>query len=329
MAATKQYKALISNSSEDSSSSHDSIETEVMNHSRALLLLSCDFGTAWHSRKLVVSKKHPLSFFMYELHLSALVLSYAPKCEHAWSHRRWVIKSIAGRCSILQEILEKESELVEKIAERSKMNYRAWNHRSWLVPYMSTKQVLYELKKSRNWAGLHVADNSCFHYRRRLMLRILEDSSDKLIVVSSEYTVDINQLWKEELEWNEMLIKLYVGREALWLHRRFLALVLIKRLSIGHLGLGEFVDNEFHLLTSCSTVRDSNFEDHQSQALYSAAYMLWSVKLIPQLHGIEFQEKLGAQNLKSFLNEACPEKSFLWDHLMGYEEASNHREEEN
>jgi hypothetical protein len=26
-------------------------------------------------------------------------------------------------------------------------------------------QVLHELKKSRNWAGLHVADNSCFHYR--------------------------------------------------------------------------------------------------------------------------------------------------------------------
>lgn len=31
--------------------------------------------------------------------------------------RRWVIKSIAGKCSTLQEIVTKESELVEKIAE--------------------------------------------------------------------------------------------------------------------------------------------------------------------------------------------------------------------
>lgn len=59
MAAIKQYKALISNSSDNSwiedspcnsLSSHDSIEDEVMKHSRALLLLSCDFGTVWHSR---------------------------------------------------------------------------------------------------------------------------------------------------------------------------------------------------------------------------------------------------------------------------------------
>ncbi|EXB93164.1 hypothetical protein L484_024502 [Morus notabilis] len=39
----KQYKAL------SNSSSHGDIESEVMMHSRALLLLSCDFGTAWHS----------------------------------------------------------------------------------------------------------------------------------------------------------------------------------------------------------------------------------------------------------------------------------------
>ncbi|EXB93160.1 Protein prenyltransferase alpha subunit repeat-containing protein 1 [Morus notabilis] len=315
MAAIKQYKAL------SNSSSHDGIESEVRTHSRALLLLSCDFGTAWHSRKLVALKKHPLSMYMDELHLSALVLSYAPKCENAWSHRRWVIKSIAGRCPTLQEILGKESELVEKIAERSKMNYRAWNHRCWLVPYMSTEQVLHELKKSRNWAGLHVADNSCFHYRRRLMLKLLDDSSDEdnPKIVSSGCTVEILQLLKEELDWNEMLIKLYVGREGLWLHRRFLALVLIKRFLVHHASIdmnndfGTFMDSELHLLSSCSTVPDSHFEDHESQALFSATYMLWLVKQIPEFHGIGFLKKLRAENLESILNKACSEKSFHWD----------------
>lgn len=31
--------------------------------------------------------------------------------------RRWVIKMIAGNCSNLQEIMERESELVKKLAE--------------------------------------------------------------------------------------------------------------------------------------------------------------------------------------------------------------------
>lgn len=337
MAAIKQYKA-VSNSSdktwqEDStcsfSSSHSGIENEVMKHSRSLLLLSCDFGTAWHSRKLVVSKKHPQSMFMDELNLSALILSYAPKCENAWSHRRWVIKSIAGSCPNLQEILGKESELVEKIAERSKMNYRAWNYRCWLVSYMSTEQVLRELNKSRNWASLHVADNSCFHYRRRLMLRILEDSGGEPKIVSSRCTVEILQLWKEELDWNERLIKLYVGREGLWLHRRFLALVLIKHLLVDHTDMGMnndfsgFIDPELHLLRTCLNVPDSHFEDHKGQALFSATYMLWLLKQIPESCGFDFDKKLRAENLQSMLKEASSEKSFLWDFSIGCRESSS------
>ncbi|KAG5624796.1 hypothetical protein H5410_010014 [Solanum commersonii] len=153
------------NTSICSSSSSLSLESELMKHSRALLLLSCDFGTAWNSRKLVMSKKQSLSMFMNELIFSSVILSHSPKSEQAWSQRRWVIKMIAGNCSNLQEIMERESELVKKLAERSKMNYRAWYHRCWLVSYMSEEQVLQEFNKSREWAGLHVADNSCFHYR--------------------------------------------------------------------------------------------------------------------------------------------------------------------
>lgn len=43
------------NSSRTSSSSYISVESEVLKHSRALLLLSCDFGTAWHSRFVPIS----------------------------------------------------------------------------------------------------------------------------------------------------------------------------------------------------------------------------------------------------------------------------------
>lgn len=101
------------------SSSPLSLESELMKHSRALLLLSCDFGTAWSSRfvlitlqfsgsykwrhlsiafwpdtyiffffrKLVLSKKLSLSMFMNELIFSSVILSHSPKSEQAWSQR--------------------------------------------------------------------------------------------------------------------------------------------------------------------------------------------------------------------------------------------------
>ncbi|GAV82991.1 PPTA domain-containing protein, partial [Cephalotus follicularis] len=297
-----------------SESECDNIEIEVMKHSQALLLLSSDFGTAWNSRKLIVSKKQHVSIFMDELLLSALVLSYSPKSENAWSHRRWVIKMIAGKCSALQEIIGKESQLVEKLA--SKMNYRAWNHRRWLVSFMTREQVLQELKKSRNWAGLHVADSSCFHYRLRLMLGMLVDCYTQENE-SSSHNFEMCQLWEEELDWNEVLIKRYVGREALWLHRRFLSLCWIRHFAtdLHNDGSSVFLDNELCLVSSCSTIPDNEFDDFQAQSIHSAAYILWLTKHLSKSQGIELQEKLRALELSTKLTEVYPERSSLWDCL--------------
>ncbi|KAL6132496.1 hypothetical protein ACLB2K_064738 [Fragaria x ananassa] len=344
MAAIQQYEGLYSafdvSGVESSVSLDDSIEGEVMKQSRAVLLVSSDYGTAWNFRKMVLLKKQELSMLLDELLFSALVLSYAPKSEHAWCHRRWVIKLIAGKFSTLQEIVTKEFELVEKIAERSKMNYRAWYHRCWLVSYMTTEQFLHELQRSKKWAGLHVADHSCFHYRRQLMLRILEDRCCKQESVSSSYNVTINQLWKEELDWDEMLIKRYIGREALWLHRRFLSLFWIKHFLTGHTDLpGDWkhkisMNNDFsifmdHLLQSCSIIPDDSFDDYQAQATHSATYMLWLIKQIPDSGGIELREKLKIKNLKTLLNNACPGRSSTWDSVLVYLETSDHYATEN
>lgn len=317
------------------SSSCDTLEREVMKHSKALLLLSSDFGTAWNARKLLVSRKEHFSVFMDELALSALVLSYSPKSEQAWCHRRWVIKMIAGKCLSMHEVLRKESELVEKMAERSKMNYRAWNHRCWLVSYMAREQLLHELNKSRHWAGLHIADNSCFHYRRLLMLKILEHYFNEQGDESSGYISETYQVWKKEIDWNEELIKHYVGREALWLHRRFLSLYWMRHFACDH-GLSThikqqtstdnhircFMDNELLLLNSCSIIPDSEFEDFQTQASHAASYILWLSKQIPKCKQI-VQEKLASGNLKILLNKACPDRSFLWDHLDSMEVSHN------
>lgn len=308
--------------------SHDHLESILLRHSRSLLLLSCDFMTAWNCRKLLVSKKKQVSMFVDELLLSELVLSCSPKSEQAWSHRRWVIKSISANCSNFKEILGKESELVEKIAERSKMNYRAWNHRCWLISYMTKEQVLSELKKSRSWAALHVADNCCFHYRRRLLQKIMEDRSNAEESASYGHNAYIVQAVKDELDWNETLIKRYVGREALWLHRRFLSTCWINNFltdssdgsdhskeeaSMFH-DFGTFLQNELCLLHT-STFADDDYGDFQAQATYSASYILWLKVQVPKPLGNELLEKIRDVDLKTLLDKSCPEKSSLFKYF--------------
>ncbi|MCE0481284.1 hypothetical protein HAX54_038935 [Datura stramonium] len=315
------------NASTCSSFSSLSLDSELMKHSRALLLLSSDFGTAWNSRKLVLSKKQSSSMFMNELVFSSAVLSHSPKSEHTWSQRRWVIKMIAGNCSNLQEMMDRESELVKKLAERSKMNYRAWNHRCWLVSYMSGEQVLQEFNMSREWAGLHVADNSCFHYRARLMLRLFEESRHSKDQDAS-FNPELHELLKDEFNWVEKLIKRYVGREALWLHHRFLLTCWIRffvrsdhdrslpsdQRDIRTVDFDMIIDNELELFHSCTIVPDSDFEDYQAQATFAATYMMWLKKQLSATLAIDIQ-KVETSQLKSLLTNVCPEKSLLWNSL--------------
>ncbi|KAH6762659.1 hypothetical protein C2S52_020092 [Perilla frutescens var. hirtella] len=318
----KKNERLDDNASMCSTSFLDVAEIEVMRHSRALLLLSCDFGTAWNSRKLIVSKKPLFPMFMDELLLSALVLSYSPKSERAWSHRRWVIKMIAGKCANLPETVKRESELVKKIVENSKMNYRAWNHRCWLVSYMAESQVLLELQSSRDWAALHVADNSCFHYRARLLAQMIENSRHNKDPDSGG---ELRRIWKEELDWDAMLIRQYVGRESLWLHRRFLSLLWMKHLAIDDQSISShscsrsseiwdltmFIEDETMLFHSCIIIPDGEFGDYQAQATFSATYITWLAKQMPMYFGVVLQESSQFAALKQLLDQAG--KSCLWD----------------
>ncbi|GER33199.1 protein farnesyltransferase alpha subunit [Striga asiatica] len=264
----------------------DIMEKEVMKHSKTLLLLSCDFGTAWNSRKVIVLKKQLLPMFMDELLLSALILSFSPKSERAWSHRRWVIKMIAAKCANLQEILGRESELVKTLAEKSKMNYRAWNHRCWMVSYMSTSQVLLELKGSRDWAELHVADNSCFHYRAALWL----------------HRRFLSLVWlKQHLLSNDD------NQRNIYSNSRCTSC-----------DISVFIKDELMLFDSCINFPDEEdyFGDYRAQAIHAATYIMWLAKQMPICFGAELR---GSSKYKGCLRRLLDDagKSCLSESLYG------------
>ncbi|KAF3330766.1 protein prenyltransferase alpha subunit repeat-containing protein 1 [Carex littledalei] len=313
--ARRNYKPIVRSCSKEGSEEFLASEIDLLRHSKALVVLSPNFPTAWNSRKLILSNHHDLTLFLNELQLSTLILSYSPKSECAWSHRRWIIKLIAERFQNLEAIIRNESELVKKICEKFKMNYRAWNHWCWLVSYMTTQQVLDELSKLRKWAELHVADNSCFHFRRRLLVRVLQNSSTgKAKDASFNEESHTCSFLEGELEWNELLIRRYVGREALWMHRRFLSHCWINKFA-NDSKLNMFLDREMQLVKTCLVSSPDEFNDILVQAYLAAAYFLWLSKAAPQIRYEIHGRSREAGDVTSLLVKISPEKTLFWQSM--------------
>uniref|UniRef100_A0ACD6A372 Uncharacterized protein n=1 Tax=Avena sativa TaxID=4498 RepID=A0ACD6A372_AVESA len=296
----------------------------IMTHSKALLILCPDLLTAWNSRKRVLSANYDLKHLTDELQFCALTLSYSPKNESTWSHRRWVITKLAQHLQDMSELIDNESLLVKQIAEKSKMNYRAWRHRCWLIPFMTAKQVLDELNKSIKWTELHVADNCCFHYRRSLLLALLDSHGTEDGKDSPNWQSEAHLMWKEELRWNEMLIRRYQGRESLWIHRRFLSQWWLQQL----LGCEEicsskeetladlFLAQEINLLSDCLGAPGDEFGETRVQAGLAALYILWISKQDAVVKGKVEERLQSAGSLEEVLTRASPEKSRLWTQLL-------------
>lgn len=337
-----------------------SMEAALLKHSKVVVMLSCDYASAWNSRKQVISQKAINEVYWAELQLSALVLSYAPKSEQAWCYRRWLIRLIVNVSPNLKEplmILERESDFLEHIAEKSQMNYRAWRHRCWLVNHMSTRQVLTELLRTKRWAQLHVGDNCCFHYRRCLLLHLCQNKSSVSRENKVFSTEDFNgsfqndtkedwdeplMIWKDELDWNTYLIKYYIGREALWIHRRFLFHELIQQpgfhqneTSTIHCDIGPkkevfkdhyslqqihaFLDEEFELIDTCLSMPNTGFEDTTQQKEYAAMYKMWMIMQLQWINGSEeLLERIEKErcNFKAMLEKFCPHRAVVWEGLF-------------
>ncbi|KAG6434233.1 hypothetical protein SASPL_105856 [Salvia splendens] len=118
--------------------------------------------------------------------------------------------------------------------------------------------------------------------------------------------------YQEELDWDAMLIRLYVGRESLWLHRRFLSLIWMKHLAVdGQTNM--FIKDELKLFQSCTIIPDNEYGEYQAQATFSATYITWLAKQMPESFGVVLKESSQFEALKLLLDQA--EKRFLWDSL--------------
>lgn len=240
------------------------------------------------------------------------------------------------------------------------MNYRAWRHRYWLVSRMTLKQASSELHDSKKWAQTHVADNCCFHYRRCLLLGLLQagltssakivssltlgDSRDQANLSSALSTNPqlLTKLWKEELAWNKDLIERFIGREALWLHRRFLiwgfsrypkifkstSLPVVSNACGIRTSLSEeevfslFAERELQFADACiAACGGDTLDDACRQQEYAAAYKLWVLWLQAGEQESGKHEHVNGRllelnNLERLLKDVSPHRDCLWNGLV-------------
>jgi protein prenyltransferase alpha subunit repeat containing protein 1 len=150
-------------------------------------------------------------------------------------------------------------------------------------------------------------------------------------------------IWKDELDWNKYLIKYYIGREALWIHRRFLFHELIQqprfhysetsstidsdispkkeapRDGYSHQQLHTFLGEEFELIDTCLNVPDTGFEDTTQQKEYAAMYKMWMIMQLQWINGSkELLERIEKErcNLKAMIEKVCPQRAVVWEGLF-------------
>ncbi|XP_057872347.2 uncharacterized protein LOC131078618 isoform X2 [Cryptomeria japonica] len=324
----------------------EAVENELMSHSKVLVLLSCDYASAWNSRKQVISQKSLKEVYCTELQLSALVLSYAPKSEQAWSYRYWVIGQIINGVLNLKEghsIFESESDFVEHIVERSHMNYRAWRHRCRLVNHMLTPQVLNELHRTKKWAESHVGDNCCFHYRQCLLLQLHQKVNpiDKVDIDISPNILFRSLQNDNEGDGGEILLMW----KSLWIHRRFLFYEMIQQTRAGFrctdtssathcdmtfakhrqnhppvsLDFFLFIEEEFEFIDFWINKTDITFEDTTKQKECAAMYSMWMILHLRQVNGSqELFERVEKEQikLKVVLENVCPQRTIIWKDVL-------------
>ncbi|XP_073121792.1 uncharacterized protein [Henckelia pumila] len=161
-----------------------------------------------------------------------------------------------------------------------------------------------------------------FCLMQRLLLQIVENLKDNH--GPDAYSgAEFHQMWKEELHWNEELIRRYFGREALWLHRRFLSLFWMKHLTSDNQNVNcrslckssedddifMFINAELKLLGHCTIIPDNVFEDYEAQSVHSATYVTWLANQIPTSFGLELRNSSLYEALETLLKKTG--KSFL------------------
>lgn len=142
--------------------------------SKLILLVNPNFLSAWSKRKEIFAKS--TASFNEELKFNTLILSKNVKCEQAYVHRRWLIRTRYRSENIEKNLIDSEINLIVScLAPKVKANYYCWTYFNWLAQFYDLECLLdYTVNKFVNVLFLNPSDYCVFHSRLNLLKLIFD-----------------------------------------------------------------------------------------------------------------------------------------------------------
>lgn len=218
----------------------------MMQCTRAMLMLNADYVTAWNARKKVLL--HELygldDAILEELKFCNFILLKHPKSGETWSHRKFVFTIAWKRKLVLEDVLQREFDICERVAKLYPKNYFAWTYRHGLISMIAAMKDSWdilqrELRTMEKWTNCNVSDHSGLQHREVVILEMIRNSfhadllrflqgakffhlveKKKIPIAFSDCRVC--DIVSSELYYITHLQSNFPGRESLWYHRRFL-----------------------------------------------------------------------------------------------------------
>uniref|UniRef100_K3X844 Protein prenyltransferase alpha subunit repeat-containing protein 1 n=1 Tax=Globisporangium ultimum (strain ATCC 200006 / CBS 805.95 / DAOM BR144) TaxID=431595 RepID=K3X844_GLOUD len=208
---------------------------QLLDSTRAILLINADFYTAWNTRKEFVRRGWLDA--LDELRFCDLVFTLHPKSIDTWAYRRWLAARVVVSFQQPQDddlsgleafdaFYVQQIEVCERLAEQKARNYHAWSYRHWVVSQCAhddETRLTRELERMRIWCESHITDHSGWNHRQHVVKLMLHVSKAKHHSVN-----DVRRLVVAEYELLSKIMALYPTHEALWCHRRFVVQLVLK-----------------------------------------------------------------------------------------------------
>ncbi|KAG7375471.1 hypothetical protein PHYPSEUDO_001084 [Phytophthora pseudosyringae] len=198
---------------------------QLLHCTRAILLISADFYTAWNTRKSFVTRGWLDA--RDEVQFTNLVFTLHPKSIDTWAYRRWLAiqlcESLPG--DELRVMFEQHIEVCSRLAEQKPRNYHAWSFRHWVVSRLPLDLTLREIENMERWCRTHVTDHSGWNHRQHTLNELAKKYRDSGSVDS------LQKLVLAEYKFVSEIMAQYPTHEALWCHRRYVMQCLLSEVS--------------------------------------------------------------------------------------------------
>lgn len=239
---------------------------ELLDCTRAVLLISADFYTAWNTRCVCLcysivgnacTQVLALALMclcdskwlvergwldaVAETQFCDLVFTLHPKSIDTWAYRRWLAthllstKTLQSAAAVVplegdarQAFCDRQVAVCSLLAEQKPRNYHAWSFRHWIASLLPVDALEREFEAMALWCKRHITDHSGWNHRQHVLNVLIQRTRQRN--EAADARAFVRALVVAEHAFLSTIMATYASHEALWCHRRFVVQLLVHEL---------------------------------------------------------------------------------------------------